>query len=100
MTWVLTEDASLVSGEALVLLPTGTVLLNGVFSGTLSGTTLNYTITVVPGGIPTLPACAGQFGGAVTVVGAPASTLDGRLNLISSVCAPPVTGATFTLTRQ
>ncbi len=100
MTWTLTEDGTRVNGEVLVLLPTGTVLLNGVLSGTLAGTTLNYTITVVPGGVPTLPSCAGQFGGTATVVGAPASALDGNFNLISSVCAPPITGATFTLTRQ
>jgi hypothetical protein len=100
MTWTLTEDATRVNGEALVLLPSGTVILNGVLSGTLAGTTLTYTITVAPGGIPTLPSCAGQFGGAATVRGTPASTLDGNVSLISSVCAPPVTGGTFTLTRQ
>ena len=76
------------------------MLLNGALVGTLAGTTLDYTITVVPGGIPALPSCAGQFGGTVTVMGTPASTLDGRFSLISSVCAPPVTGGTFTLTRQ
>jgi len=100
MTWTLTQDTTQVSGPALVLLPSGTVLLNGLLSGTLNGTTLDYTITVAPGGIPALPSCAGQFGGAVTVVGAPASALDGRFSLISSVCAPPVTSGTFTLTRQ
>jgi len=100
MTWTLTEDAQRVNGEALILLPSGTVLLNGMLVGTLAGTTLDYTITVVPGGIPALPSCAGQFGGTVTVMGTPASTLDGHFSLISSVCAPPVTSGTFTLTRQ
>jgi hypothetical protein len=96
MTWTLTQNNTQVSGPALVLLPSGTVLLNGALSGTLNGTTLDYTIDVVPGGIPALPSCAGQFGGTATV----ASTLDGRFNVISSVCAPPVTAGTFTLTRQ
>jgi hypothetical protein len=100
MTWTLTQDTAQISGPALVLLPSGTVLLNGLLSGTLNGTTLDYTLAVAPGGIPTEPSCAGQFGGAVTVVGAPASALDGRFSLVSSVCAPPVTGGTFTLTRQ
>ena len=100
MTWTLTQDTTQVGGPALVLLPSGTVLLNGLVSGTLNGTTLDYTITVAPGGIPALPSCTGQFGGAVTVVGAPASALDGRFSLISSACAPPVTVGTFTLTRQ
>jgi len=100
MTWTLTQDTTQVSGPALVLLPSGTVLLNGSLSGTLNGTTLDYTITVAPGGIPAQPPCAGQIRGAVTVVGSPASALDGRFSLISSVCAPPVTGGTFVLTRQ
>ena len=100
MTWTLTQDATRVSGPVLVLLPSGTVLLNGALAGTLNGTTLDYTITVVAGGIPTQPTSAGQLGGAATVVGAPASALNGRFNLISSVCAPPVAGGTFTLTRQ
>ena len=101
MTWTLTHNTTTqVSGPALVLLPSGTVLLNGAPSGTLNGTTLDYTIDVAPGGIPALPSCIGQFGGAATVVGAPASALDGRFNVISSVCVPPVTAGTFTLTRQ
>jgi hypothetical protein len=100
MTWTLTQEATQVSGPALVLLPSGTVLLNGVLSGTLNGVTLDYTIAVAPGGVPALPSCAGQFGGAATVVGTPVSALDGRFSLISSVCAPPVTAGTFTLTRQ
>lgn len=100
MTWTLTQDTTQVSGPALVLLPSGTVLLNGLLSGTLNGTTLDYTLTVAPGGIPALPSCAGQFGGTVTVAGVPASALDGRFSLISSACAPPVTGGTFTLTRE
>ena len=53
MTWTLTEDAQRVNGEALILLPSGTVLLNGALVGTLAGTTLDYTITVVPGAIIT-----------------------------------------------
>jgi hypothetical protein len=100
MTWTLTQNNTQVSGPALVLLPSGTVLLNGTVAGTLTGTTLDYTIDVVPGGIPAAPSCAGRFGGAATVAGTPASALDGRFTLISSVCAPPVTAGTFTLTRQ
>ena len=100
MTWTLTQNNTQVSGPALVLLPSGTVLLNGMVAGTLTGTTLDYTIDVVPGGIPAAPSCAGRFGGAATVAGAPASALDGRFTLISSACAPPVAAGTFTLTRQ
>ena len=100
MTWTLTEDATRVNGEVLVLLPNGTVLLNGVLSGTLTGTTLSYTTDRCPrwnshAALLRRPIRRHRYGW-----GAPASALDGNLNLISSVCAPPVTGGTFTLTRE
>jgi hypothetical protein len=37
MTWTLTQTDASVTGPVLVLLPTGTVLLNGALVGTLSG---------------------------------------------------------------
>jgi hypothetical protein len=98
MTWTLTQDNALVNGPVLVSQPTGTVLLNGMLSGTLTGTTLDYTVNVAAGGIPAAPSCTGQLGGAVTVSGT--STLNGYMNLISSICPPPITNATFTLTRR
>src|SRR5256885_212434 len=59
MSWTLTQAGSNVTGRALVLLPNGTVLLNGAFSGTFSGAVLSYTIDISAGGIPSQPACTG-----------------------------------------
>lgn len=98
MTWTLTQDETLVNGPVLVSLPTGTVLLNGILSGTLTGATLDYTIRVSAGGIPAAPSCTGRIGGVATLSGT--STLNGTLQLISSDCEPPIANATFTLTRQ
>lgn len=97
MTWTLTQANNAVSGPVLVSLMTGTVLLNGTLAGTLTGSTLDYTITVQPGGIPTEPACSGQLGGTATVDGA---TLSGSFSLLTSVCVPPVSTLSFVLTRS
>src|SRR5262245_22706673 len=68
MTWSLTQSATAaVTGPVLVALPSGTVLLNGFLTGTLSGTTLTYAISVGPGGVPTQPACTGQVTGTMAV---------------------------------
>src|ERR1044072_7179192 len=59
MVWTLTQSGTAVTGPVLLGLPSGTVLLNGFLTGTLSGSTLTYTISVGPGGVPTQPTCVG-----------------------------------------
>ena len=97
MTWALTQSTNAVTGPVTIALPTGTVLFNGFFSGTLTGTSLPYTITVAAGGIPLQPTCAGQLQGTMT---ASATTLIGPMNLTSSTCASPITNQTITMTKQ
>ena len=99
MTWTLTQNGSSVSGPALVLLPTGTVLMNGVLTGTLSGTQLTYTIRVSAGGIPTEPNCTGQLSGTATVSISTVSTLTGSYSVISTTCPTPFSSGNFTLTK-
>ena len=99
MTWTLTQTDTTVTGPVLVQLPTGTVLLNGTLSGTLSGSTLVYTIAVSPGGIPFEPACTGQLAGGVAVSISTASTLTGSYNVVSSTCSTPFSSGNFTLTK-
>jgi hypothetical protein len=90
MTWTLTQTGSAVSGPVLVKLPNGIVLLNGFLTGTLTGSSLTYTISVGPQGIPTQPACVGQLGGAMTETTASAtSTLTGNYAVLSATCTPP-----------
>jgi len=101
MTWTLTQNNASVSGPVLVLLPTGTVLLNGALTGTLSGSTLTYVINIGAGAIPSLPTCTGQLGGSATVTfGNTTSTVAGAYSVVSSSCAVPLSSGTFTLTKM
>jgi len=101
MTWTLTQaTGGAVTGPVLIRLSTDEVLLNGFLTGTLTGSTLGYTISIGPGGIPSRPTCTGQLMGSMTVTVGPASTLVGPLGVSSSSCTPPFSGTTITLTRQ
>jgi hypothetical protein len=100
MTWTLTQNNGAVNGVALVVLPTGTVLLNGVLTGTLAGSVLTYSIAVGAGGIPTQPACTGKLGGTMTATIGATSTLAGNLALTSSTCTTGIAGGNLTLTRK
>jgi hypothetical protein len=100
MTWTLTQTDASVTGPVLVLLPTGTVLLNGALAGTLSGSTLTYVINIGPGAIPSQPTCVGQLGGTTTVAFSTPSTLAGSYSVNSSTCQTPFSNGTFTLTRS
>src|SRR5579872_3214894 len=97
MTWTLAQNNSSVTGPVLVGLPNGIVLLNGVLTGTLNGSTLTYTIAVNPGGIPTQPSCTGQLGGSTTVVAA--SSMSGNYTVLNSSCTTSFTQGNFTLTK-
>ena len=96
MAWTLTQTGTAVSGPVLVRLPNGIVLLNGFLTGTLTGSTLPYIISVGPGGIPTQPACVGQLGGTMTAAMGVTSTLTGAYTVTSATCTPPF-GATGNL---
>ncbi|HWF84872.1 MAG TPA: hypothetical protein VG222_08505 [Vicinamibacterales bacterium] len=100
MTWTLTQKNADVTGPVLVVLPTGVVLLNGVLTGTLAGSTLTYTISIGAGGIPTQPLCVGQLGGTMTVTIGLTSTLTGNYALRSSTCTTLFNGGSLTLTKQ
>jgi hypothetical protein len=100
MTWTLTQVNQAVTGPVAILLPSGTVLLNGFLSGTLSGTALSYTISVGTGGVPSRPTCAGQLTGTMTVTLGASSTLRGPMGVSSSNCTPPFDTSTITLNRQ
>ncbi len=97
MGWALTQSGTNVTGPVTVSLPTGTVLLNGVLSGTLAGTSLNYTISVPPGGIPLQPSCAGQLTGTMA---ATSTMMTGTMNLASSTCTVPISNQNITMTKQ
>jgi hypothetical protein len=100
MVWTLTQTGTSVSGPILARLPNGIVLLNGFLTGTLAGSTLTYTISVGPQGIPTQPACVGQLGGTMTAQTGVTSSLNGTYTVTSSTCTPPfASSGNLALTR-
>ena len=100
MTWTLTQTAtSSVTGPVLVGLPSGTVLFNGFLTGTLTGTTFPYTITVSPGGVPNQPSCTGQLGGTMTVTFGAVSRMVGPMSVIGSNCTIQLPNTSLTLTK-
>ena len=100
MVWTLAQTNTHVTGSAFLALPTGTVLLNGVFAGELSGSTLTYTIAIGPGAIPTQPTCVGELGGTMNVSSGATPTLAGNFVIRNSSCTPPFSSGSLTLTKQ
>ena len=97
MTWTLTQTGTSVSGPVVIALPTGVVLMNGTVGGTVSGSSLIYTITVPPGGVATQPGCSGQISGASALTAT--TTMTGTYS-VNSACNTGLTNGSFTLTRQ
>jgi hypothetical protein len=97
MTWTLAQTGTSVNGPVVIALPTGVVLMNGTVTGTLSGTSLGFTVTVPAGGIVSQPGCSGQIAGANMVVSS--TTMTGAYSVVNSTCTTGLTNGTFTLTR-
>ena len=92
LIWQLTQAQDAVSGPVTLTVASGTVLLNGFLTGTLSGSSLAYTISVGAGGVPSRPTCAGQLTGTMQVTISTVSTLVGPMALASSNCTPAFNG--------
>lgn len=97
MTWTLAQTGTSVNGPVIIALPTGVVLMNGTVTGTLSGTSLGFTVTVPAGGIVSQPGCSGQIAGANMVVSS--TTMTGAYSIVNSTCTTGLTNGTFVLTR-
>ncbi|HYM23622.1 MAG TPA: hypothetical protein VEU08_10445 [Vicinamibacterales bacterium] len=100
MTLALTQTGTALTGPLIISLSSGVVLLNGTFTGSLTGSSLAGTIAVTPGGIPVYPSCTGQLSTTMTVTLGTVSTLSGPVSLVSSTCNVPFTTSTVTLTRS
>ncbi len=100
MTWTLSQTGTSVTGPVTIGLPNGVVLLNGTLSGTLTGTSLDYTIAVAASGVPDQPACTGQLGGTMTVTTGTVSTMTGPIAVRSTNCSIQFPTSNFTLTKQ
>ncbi len=99
-TWTLSQTGTSVTGPVTIGLPNGVVLLNGTLSGTLTGTSLDYTIAVAASGVPDQPACTGQLGGTMTVTTGTVSTMTGPIAVRSTNCSIQFPTNNFTLTKQ
>ena len=99
MTWTLTQSGTAVTGPVTVGLTSGTVLLNGFLQGTVSGSSLSYTITVGPGNVPNQPSCTGQVGGSMSVA-ASVQSMTGNIGVTSSTCVIQFSSNNVTLTKQ
>jgi hypothetical protein len=99
MTWTLTQSGTAVTGPVLVSLPTGTVILNGSLTGTLTGSSLAYTIAIPQNGIPSLPSCTGQMAGTMTVATV-ATSMAGSLGVTNSTCNIQFSNSNVTLLKQ
>lgn len=99
MTWTLTQSGSTVTGPVLVGLPSGVILLNGTLTGSLTGTTLTYSINIAQGGIPTQPSCTGRLDCTAAVTQGTPSTMAGTYTVATSTCTTGFTTGDFTLTR-
>jgi hypothetical protein len=99
MTWALTQSGTTVSGPVTVAVSSGIVLLNGSLSGTVTNTSMAYTITVPAGGLPLQPTCSGQLQGTMTITSPPTS-MNGPMNLTQSSCTSPITTQSITMTKQ
>jgi hypothetical protein len=97
--WTLTQSGTSVTGPVTIGLPNGVIFVNGALTGTVAGSTLTYTIAVGPSGVPTQPACTGQFAGTTTVRIAAVSTMTGRIALVSSSCGIQFPASNITLTK-
>ena len=100
MTWTLAQTGGGVTGPVLVSVSSGFVLLNGFLTGTVTGTSMAYTIAVGPGGIPSQPTCSGQLGGTMTVTSGVVSTMTGPMSVIASNCPIQLPVNAITLTKQ
>lgn len=98
--WTLTQTGNAVTGEVLLQLPSGTVLLNGALTGTLNGVTLPVTIVVAPGGVPNRPTCTGQLTASMNYNRVVPPTLNGILKIASSTCPIPLDNVGLTVAKQ
>lgn len=74
MRWVLSQSGSDVDGIVTAVSQQGTTGARGTLDGTLSGSTLSFTIVMPPGGLAALPSCSATIEG---VAEATRSTING-----------------------
>jgi len=77
--------------------PEGTVQFRGSIAGSLSGTTLTFTIAVPQGGVSAIPSCTIAVAG--SALGVTATRISGTYSG-TTTCTAPFTNGQFTLNKQ
>jgi hypothetical protein len=98
VTWALTQTGTAVSGTASVVDATAQPVFSGPLSGSVSGSTLTYNVTIPAGGVPVVPSCTGRIDGTMAVNG---SSMSGAFTGTSSCQSQvPLTGGNLTMSKQ
>jgi hypothetical protein len=96
LSWVLTQSGSKITGS--VTLGAGNITGHGTVSGTLSGSTLTFTISIPAGGLP-FPYASCVIAVSGTANNVTSSSINGTYSGNNS-CTGSVSGGTFNLVRQ
>lgn len=97
LTWTLTQSGANVSGLASFTDTATGVSGTGTVSGSVSGATLSFTITIPAGGFPApANACTASMQGSAQ---ATSTSIDGMYTGTNS-CTGPIQSGHFTLTKQ
>lgn len=99
LTWQVTQTGNSIGGT-LLSTNTNNIIIVGTISGTVSGTDLNYTMSVPAGGVqsPPFADCAVDFSGSATLTG---TTIIGTYSGTGSgSCPGTFSDAQLSLTKQ
>lgn len=96
MTWQLTQSGTSVTGSVVIADSLSVTIARGTLSGTLSGSSLQFTVTIPAGGFDGNASCSGSFTGTAS---ATASSLSGSYAGTQS-CTGAFSGGAITLSKQ
>jgi hypothetical protein len=96
MTWTLTRTGDTIAGPVSALDQRGTTAFNGELRGTISGTSITFTIQVPQGGISEYPTCSVSMSGSASVDDQVISGVYAGL----STCSKPLKDGKFALLKE
>lgn len=97
LTFDLVQNGEDVTGTMIAASASGRVQFRGDFAGKLRGSTLSFTVTILPGGVPSVPDCA------ITLSGVAKDVTIQTISAIyagTSTCSKPFNDGHFTVARR
>jgi hypothetical protein len=95
-TWTLSQSGTNVTGPVVVA-NAGIPVISGALTGTISGSTLTYSINIPAGGILISPTCTGHIDGTMNLPNE--RQMSGKFTG-TSTCNAPISGGDLTLSKQ